>query len=128
MSESPPPPIGAVGWCDLTVDDAESVRDFYHRVVGWSASPVSMGDYDDFNMTLPEDGTPVAGIGHARGPNADLPAQWMLYVAVADLDESLERCLDEGGEVLTPVRSAGDGRYAAIRDPAGAVLALWQAG
>lgn len=126
MSETETPPVGSVAWCDLTVEDAPALRDFYERVVGWSADPVSMGEYEDYNMASPGSGAPVAGICHARGTNAGLPSQWILYVTVADLDASLDRCREGGGEVLAPPRSAGGGRYAVIRDPAGAVLAVWQ--
>ncbi len=42
--------IGEIAWLDLTVEDAESVRDFYSDVVGWTITPVDMGGYDDFCM------------------------------------------------------------------------------
>lgn len=118
---------GTIGWHDLTVADAEGVRDFYQRVVGWAPSPVDMGGYSDFNM-LDGDGVPAAGICHARGPNADLPSQWLLYIVVDDLDDSVEACVDGGGEVVSGPRGAGEGRICVIRDPAGAVCALYQAG
>jgi len=44
---------GTVGWIDLTVDDAEGVREFYERVVGWESSRVSMDSYDDYSMHPP---------------------------------------------------------------------------
>lgn len=126
MSMSGKKTIGSIGWIDLTVDDAESVRDFYRDVVGWSSAPVDMGDYSDFNMS-PQEGEPVAGVCHARGSNAELPPQWMIYIHVADLDQSLEACRKGGGAVIAGPKSAGPtGRYAVIRDPAGAVAALWQ--
>lgn len=120
------PKVGTVGWHDLTVPDAERVRDFYQAVVGWSPSPVSMGDYSDFNMTPPGGGDPVAGICHARGANAALPPQWILYFVVADLDRSIAACLQRGGQLLAPAQKAGAGEYCMIRDPAGAVCALYQ--
>ena len=45
MAESKPG-IGTIVWCDLTVNDAETVRDFYAAVVGWKAEPVEMGGVD----------------------------------------------------------------------------------
>ena len=45
--------IGRIGWIDISVDDARGLRDFYAKVVGWKPEDVSMGEYDDFNMTLP---------------------------------------------------------------------------
>ena len=35
--------LGKIGWADLTVNDAETVRDFYRDVVGWTVQPVDMG-------------------------------------------------------------------------------------
>jgi len=38
---------GAIAWIDLTVPDAESLRDFYAAVAGWTPSAVAMDGYDD---------------------------------------------------------------------------------
>jgi uncharacterized protein len=121
MSDERP---GSVGWVDLTVPEAEALRDFYAEVVGWKPEPVDMGDYRDFNMTDPADRAPRAGVCHARGVNAGLPPVWVVYFRVADLDASLAAVEREGGEVMAPPRAAGGTRYAVIRDPAGAVCAL----
>lgn len=118
---------GAISWTDLTVGDADKIREFYERVVGWSASPVEMGDYSDFNM-LAEDGTPVAGICHARGENAGLPPQWLIYITVDDLDQRVASCKELGGSVIQGPRQVGSGRCAVICDPAGACVALYQSG
>ena len=125
MSNDDKPAVGSIVWRDLTVPDAEQVRDFYRAVVGWKAEPVAMDGYDDFNMTGPDDGEPLAGICHARGSNAELPAQWLMYITVADLDESIQRCTEMGGKVLDGPRTLGDGRACVIQDPAGAVAALY---
>lgn len=126
MTESKKPEIGSVGWIDLTVDDAPQIRDFYASVTGWEHSPVSMGDYDDFNMKAPGSGEPKAGICHARGANSDLPAQWMIYITVADAEIGAARCEELGGRVLSAPKDMGEmGRYCVIQDPAGAVAALF---
>ena len=122
MSSTPEP--GTIAWQDLTVDNAEQLRDFYAAVVGWTATPVHMGGYSDFTMNA--DGEPVAGVCHARGGNADLPAQWLLYVTVDDLEHSIRECLRLGGHVVAPARGMGGGRFCVIQDPAGAVCALYQ--
>ena len=121
------PGIGAIAWIDLTVAAARDVRDFYQDVVGWTAGDVEMGGYSDFTMHPPGGGDPVAGVCHARGPNADLPAHWLIYITVADLDHSVARCRARGGAILAGPKGMGSaGRYAVIRDPAGAVAALIQ--
>ena len=118
---------GTIEWRDLTVEDAAAVRDFYQSVVGWTHSPISMGDYDDYAMVTPE-GDTIAGICHARGSNAELPPQWLMYIAVADLDESLARSESLGGKIISGPRSMGSDRYCIIGDPAGAAVALYQKG
>ena len=118
---------GTMAWVDLTVPDAETIRDFYARVVGWVPEPVDMGGYSDFNMTVPGTGTPAAGICHARGVNADMPPVWMVYLVVKSLEVSLASVREGGGAVLAGPKSMGPGSaYAVIRDPAGAVAALYQ--
>ena len=117
-------PIGSIGWIDMTADDAPAIRDFYRDVVGWNSVDVDMGEYSDFMMTQSA-GEPAAGICHARSVNADLPPAWLIYIVVADLDHSMERCVAGGGEVLVQAKPMGDARYCVIRDPAGAVCALF---
>jgi len=127
LSEKRKPEIGSIAWTDLTIENAEAVRDFYSDVVGWKPSPVRMGDYSDFNMNAPGSGNAVAGICHARGSNADLPAQWMMYIIVADIENSTTRCEELGGKLVTPIKNmGGQGRYCVIQDPAGAVAALYE--
>jgi len=122
---SPPPAAGTIGWHDLTVADAEGVRDFYQAVVGWTPQAVDMGEYSDWTM-LAADGSAAGGVCHARGPNTDIPPVWLVYVRVEDMDGSLRAVREGGGEVVVGARSLGGGRMAVIRDPAGAILALWE--
>ena len=124
MADSKNPPVGSITWRDLTVKEAEKVRDFYSKVVGWKTSPVDMGGYNDFNMNLPGSGETVAGICHARGPNAKLPPQWLIYITVADADESAKRCVELGGKIIDGPRMMGEYRFCVIQDPAGAIAAL----
>jgi len=125
MSESK---SGSIGWIDLTVPDAEIVRDFYAAVTGWQASPVDMGDYSDFAMApVGDPAQPVAGVCHARGSNAELPPLWIIYINVEDLTQSLAECERLGGSLVAGPKEMGAwGRYAVIRDPAGAVAALFE--
>ncbi|NIR47682.1 VOC family protein [candidate division KSB1 bacterium] len=126
MSQSEKPEVGTISWTDLTIENAEDVNVFYSKVVGWKSEPVDMGGYNDYNMNAPQSGKPMVGICHARGSNADLPPQWLVYITVEDVDESAKRCVELGGKVLVePKGMAGYGRYCVIQDPAGAVAALY---
>ena len=110
---------------DLTIPEALKLRDFYSQVTGWTAQPVKMGKYEAYSM-LAASGEVVAGVRHKRGPNANLPPMWLIYIVVENLDSALQRCRELGGEVLTPVRMASGSRFAVIKDPAGACAALWE--
>jgi hypothetical protein len=125
MSDDQQQNLGTIGWVDLTVDRAEQVRDFYREVVGWEAEEHDMGGYSDFVLKTPGDGTPVAGVCHAKGTNAGLPPQWLIYVSIRDLDASVSKCVELGGAILVEPKDAGGyGRMCVIKDPAGAVMAL----
>ena len=119
---------GSIAWVDLTVSNAPTLRDFYHRVVGWTIEEIEMQDgddsYNDYNM-LGGDGNPAAGICHARGVNHELPPVWLLYLPVGDINESLRRVQEEGGRIIKKSRN-DDGSYAyvVIQDPIGIAMAL----
>ncbi len=120
------PAIGSIGWIDLTVPDAEGVRRFYEQVVGWKPQPIDMEGYADYCMLPPGSDQPAAGVCHARGPNADLPPHWLVYITVADVAQSVAACKANGGTVLREPREMGGALIAVIKDPAGAVCALFQ--
>jgi predicted enzyme related to lactoylglutathione lyase len=119
------PMVGTICWRDLTVRDAKDLAEFYRQVVGWETRAEDMDGYEDFHMIPPGTGESVAGICHARGTNADLPPQWLVYIAVEDVDESVRKALALGGKVVAGPRALGSGRFCVIRDPAGAVCALY---
>jgi len=121
--------IGAVTWTDLTVPNADQVRDFYKNVVGWKTMDISMGDYNDYCMISPDDNVVRTGICHAQGANAGIPAAWIMYINVANLDESIAEVIKGGGEVVNGPRKMGEkARYCVIKDPAGAYLGLFDHG
>ncbi len=124
MSDDSAKKLGSIVWRDLTVPDADGVRDFYSEVVGWAAKPHDMGEYNDYEMIASGTGECVAGVCHARGANANVPAQWMIYVTVADVEASAKRCVELGGSVLDGPRPMGAKPFCVVRDPAGATLAL----
>ena len=119
------PRTGFIKWADLTVDNTEAVVDFYQGVVGWNAMGLPVEGREDYVMTHPETGDTAAGICHQAGSNEGLPQQWLVYVTVDDLDDSIEACDRLGGKVVFgPRESEMMGRWCVVEDPAGAVMAL----
>jgi uncharacterized protein len=126
MSTPDTPRYGSIIWSDLTIPNAEEIREFYSKVVGWTFTSVSMGSYSDFQMNAPATGEAVAGICHARGLNAGLPPQWLVYITVEDIDICIEQCKALGGSILVGPKPMGmNGTFCVIKDPAGAVAALF---
>lgn len=134
--------VGRIVWHDLTVADAPRLREFYEKVMGWSNMPIAMkdsrGDYTDFVMLAPEGSEPpvvppetppmmargVCGVCHARGQNAGIPAQWILYVEVASVRASIAAAESLGGKVVCPMREMGPNVYCILQDPAGASIGI----
>jgi len=118
--------IGKIGWIDMTVADAAGMRDFYKTVVGWETDDVDMGGYSDYVMKMPASGDGVAWVCHAKGSNADLPSGWLIYIIVADVEQSAATCGANGGKVVLTPRDLAGGRFCVIEDPGGSIAALYQ--
>jgi predicted enzyme related to lactoylglutathione lyase len=111
--------VGSIISADLTVENAAAVRDFYEGVIGWVIDDFDMGGYNDYMVKTADGQQLVGGLCHARGENAGLPPVWLVYINVADLGLSIQRCVELGGKVLVQ-----NDQYAVVQDPAGAVLAI----
>jgi predicted enzyme related to lactoylglutathione lyase len=147
--------VGGMGWMDLTVANAVEVKEFYQAVLGWECEAMAMENegehYNDYVMssvveskekqsnannvssdTRQEDKLVdesfVTGICHAKGSNAEMPAAWLPYFLVADLDVGITRVKEKGGKLLSQIRLMGDDRCVVIEDPAGANFVLYQKG
>jgi len=112
---------GGISYLRVPAQDPRRSAAFYGDVFGWSV---------DVNRDDPgfEDGT-----GHVIGHfMADLPvageAGVLPYVFVERVDETLEKVVAHGGEVVTPPYPEGGLRVATFRGPAGNGIGVWQQG
>ena len=107
---------------ELTTTDVEKAKAFYGEVFDWklytvegpmSYIEVETGSRPDGSiMALPDPGVPVA---------------WKVQVKVDDIDKTLERVKELGGKVLKEKTKVPNmGWFAAIADPQGGVLGVWQ--
>jgi len=113
----PPESIGRIAWLTLVVADVPAASGFYERVVGWTTVPAEDGG----SIMRRPDGADAAEILRADGDYAVIPPVWLLGLPVGDLDVSLHRVREGGGEII--MGSAAAGR-AVIRDPVGVCIAL----
>src|SRR5690554_2316429 len=119
--------IGSIISTDLTGPHADELIEFYQQVVGWESESLTMkdelGTYSDYVMKDKE-GNWVAGVCHSRGSNKDLPSQWIVYIHVENVEESIRKCKELGGKIVKESKnSEGAYQYALLEDPYGAVLA-----
>lgn len=116
--------LGCIAWLSLRVPDALSSRDFYQHVVGWNARSIETEDREGhvarFQMQVDEE-TAAAEIRQFRGEQNGIPSVWLIHLPVDDLSESLRLVSEGGGEV---VKKFAEAKYAIVRDPIGAYLAL----
>jgi hypothetical protein len=111
--------LGGISYLKIPASEPRRSAAFYEAVFGWRVD----ADRDDPSF---EDGT-----GHVIGHLvADLPVAGetgvLPYVFVERVDETLEKVVTHGGEVVRQPYPEGDLRVATFRDPAGNVIGVWQ--
>ncbi len=118
-------PEGTPCWVDVGVESFAKAQAFYSGLFGWEITPgpPELGGY----TTCTKDGRAVAGLMELMNP--EQPTVWTTYLAVDDLDATLAKMKELGGQMLFDPMTVGElGRQALTADPAGAVVGLWQAG
>ena len=65
--------------------------------------------------------TAAAEILQQTNEPGNVPSVWLIHIPVSDLNESLQRVSQEGGDVI---EESAEEKYAIVRDPVGVYLAL----
>lgn len=117
---------GMPSWADLSTDDPAAARTFYAALFGW-----------DYEIGGPETGhyamatlrgRQVVGLG-GKPPGVQMPSAWTVYFATDDLDATIARIKEAGGQVtMGPMQVMDAGRMAIASEPTGAVFGVWEAG
>jgi len=107
---------------ELHTKDIVKAKAFYGRLFGWQLQDAPMGDGMTYTLIAVGEGT-----GGGMMNDSDAPPHWMAYVGVDDIEAMTKRAKELGATVLQDVMEVGDyGFMSVIRDPTGAVLALWK--
>ncbi|WP_367324995.1 VOC family protein [Streptomyces sp. HUAS ZL42] len=115
---------GSLGWVELMTRAPERAVDFYTTVFGWSVN--ASEQYTQWGI----DGADFGGMVTMddKFPH-EVPAHWLPYFAVADVDTTAAAATDAGGTLLMEPTSVPDGpRIAVLRDPQGAVFGMYRTG
>jgi uncharacterized protein len=119
MGEVTEYPEGTFCWVDLGTPDVAGARAFYGGVFGWEMVDAAPG-----YTVCRKDGLEVTGLHEHTEEEG---AHWSSYVSVRDADATVAAAVELGASVeVEPSDVPGTSRVSALRDPAGAAVALWQ--
>lgn len=115
---------GTVVWMDLLTPDVRRAAGFYSAVFGWTFEFSPEGDYAYGTLN----GEPVASIVDLEDDREGAEGQWLPSIAVTDVKAAVNAVKAKGGSLLEgPEDLPGRGRYALVKDPAGAVFMVLRA-
>jgi uncharacterized protein len=120
---------GAFCWVGLATSDVEAAKAFYASLFGWQVDDVDVGAAGVY--TTLRCGRAEVAILYLQQPQAraaGAPAHWTSYISVVDAAATAARANELGGAAVfrAPFDVLDAGRVAAIRDPTGAIVSLWQ--
>ena len=112
--------VGALTWNDLVTPDVEASAAFYSALFGWQITEVEGSDGQYWSITnggrINGGMLPIIEGGH--------PA-WNLYFACEDVDATVARANELGGETfMGPMDVPNGSRFAILRDAGGAFFSV----
>jgi predicted enzyme related to lactoylglutathione lyase len=113
---------GSISHIEFPADDVERAKRFYAAVAGWEFGGMDgMPDYWLFRT-----GTDTGGGIGRRGESVGNVVR--VYIDVDDLEGAVAAATASGGTVVTqPSDIPGQGRFAALLDPEGNEVGLYEA-
>jgi uncharacterized protein len=118
---------GRFCWVDLAATDADSAKDFYGRLFGWTSW--EQGANGGSFTRLRSSDQDVGSIYQLKRAHLDqgVPSHWTPYIQVDDVDDTARRVVSCGGKVIVrPFVVSGIAQIALILDSVGAQIGLWQ--
>ena len=113
---------------DLATTDAEGAKRFYGGLFGWDGEDVHPAEGMTYTI-LRLGGDPLGGLFERPGLEELGGPHWVNYVSVESADDVAGRVAELGGEVAEkPFDILDVGRMAAVMDPTGTGVAIWQPG
>jgi uncharacterized protein len=112
---------GALCWNELHTTDIDAAESFYGGLFGW--------EYSEFEQS-PEPYFVIMNQGRGNGgvralAQPGIPPNWLVYFAVEDIDTGMSKVGELGGEAMMGPIDIGIAKVAIVRDPQGAVFALY---
>jgi uncharacterized protein len=115
---------GALTFNQLNTSDQGAAERFYSGLFGWKVESVDTGG-----------GPPYWGIANSEGrmnggmmdlPDNSGPSHWLAYFGTDDLDATVAKIGELGGQVVVEPTPVPTGRFAVAADPQGAFFAVFE--
>jgi len=116
---------GTLCWADLSTPDPQRASAFYSALLGWNifADPKDTSGY----LHIKNGEQFIGGIPPANRRQPGVPAHWMAYFQVDDVDATANKAKQSGAKLfLPPMTMEGVGRMSVMADPQGAVFAIFK--
>lgn len=115
---------GAFCWNELATRELDASKRFYTELFGWKLSTQPMGGT---SYTVIENaGKMNGGMIEMTDEWEGIPAHWMAYFWVEDVDASVKRIEASGGQVRVPPTDIEVGRFSVVADPQGATFTVFK--
>jgi hypothetical protein len=116
---------GTLCWADLSTADPQRGSEFYSGLFGWhiAADPKDPSGY----LHIKNGEQFIGGVPPTLHRQVGVPAHWMAYFQVDDVDATAAKAKELGANLyLPPMTMEGVGRMSVIADPQGAVFSIFK--
>jgi uncharacterized protein len=111
---------GTLTWNELGTRDVAAARRYYGELLGWTFEGP-----DDQYVVIRNGERSNGGLRPLSAAEEGVPAHWLPYFAVADVEALAAGATQRGGRVLAGPIEVPAGRFVALHDPQGASFAVF---
>jgi predicted enzyme related to lactoylglutathione lyase len=120
----PPRSEGVFVWDELLTTDVDGAKAFYGEVVGWTPRDLDMEESGVYTMFHTGEAQRAGAM--QVPPGLEAPPHWLTYLACDDVDATVARAEELGGQTYkAPFDVPTVGRMAILADPTGAVFGVY---
>ena len=118
---------GTLCWAELDTTDMKSAESYYTALFGWGAKRGGEAANQTAYTEWQQGGRSIGGMMTIPKEWGPVPPNWLVYFASSDVDATVKKAGELGGAAIVPPTDIPDmGRFAVLRDPQGAVFAVFR--
>jgi predicted enzyme related to lactoylglutathione lyase len=111
---------GSICWAELDTRGTDAAEKFYTKIFPWT--PKKSPEYTEWQMG----GTSIGGMMEIPEQWGQAPPNWLVYFMVDDVDKAAAKAVGLGAvKIVSPTDIPNMGRFAVLKDPQGAVFAIF---